>query len=50
MFRTSVNMWGDAIGATLVAHSEGEKSILSLPVEEMEEKQLKLQAQEMQRS
>lgn len=50
MFRTSVNMWGDAIGATLVAHSEGEKSILSLPVEEMEEKQLKLQAQEIQRS
>ncbi|MCU4415323.1 dicarboxylate/amino acid:cation symporter [Acinetobacter sp. WU_MDCI_Axc73] len=46
MFRTSVNMWGDAIGATIIGHSEGEKDILSLPVDQMEEKQLKLQAEE----
>lgn len=50
MFRTSVNMWGDAIGATLVGYSEGEKDILSLPVDQMEEKQLKRQAEEVENS
>lgn len=46
MFRTSVNIWGDAIGATIIATSEGEKELLSLPVDEMEKLQLARQQQE----
>ncbi|MEC7118617.1 MAG: dicarboxylate/amino acid:cation symporter [Pseudomonadota bacterium] len=40
MCRTSVNIWGDAVGAAIIARSEGEEDVLSLPVDDMEAKQL----------
>ena len=39
MCRTSVNVWGDAVGAMVLARSEGEDLPLSLPVDEMEAQQ-----------
>ncbi len=32
MMRTTVNVWGDAVGAALIARSEGEKGVLSHPL------------------
>lgn len=39
MCRTSVNIWGDAVCAVVLAHLEGEALPLSLPVDEMEAQQ-----------
>lgn len=39
MLRTTVNVWGDSIGAVVIARSEGEERVLSLPVDEMEAQQ-----------
>lgn len=39
MLRTTVNVWGDSIGAVVIARSEGEELVLSLPVDEMEAQQ-----------
>lgn len=39
MCRTSVNIWGDAVGAVVIARSEGETHVLSLPVDQMEAQQ-----------
>lgn len=39
MLRTTVNVWGDSVGAVVIARSEGEERVLSLPVEEMEAQQ-----------
>ncbi|MCG8393751.1 MAG: dicarboxylate/amino acid:cation symporter [Pseudomonadales bacterium] len=36
MFRTAVNVWGDSVVTVLLARSEGEEQVLSLPVAEME--------------
>lgn len=39
MLRTTVNVWGDSIGAVMIARSEGEEHVLSLPVITMESQQ-----------
>jgi proton glutamate symport protein len=39
MCRTSVNIWGDAVCAVVLAHVEGEALPLSLPIDEMEAQQ-----------
>lgn len=36
MCRTAVNIWGDSVVTVLLARSEGEEQVLSLPVSEME--------------
>lgn len=36
MFRTSVNVWSDCIGAALVARLSGEEDVLSLPPDQLE--------------
>ena len=35
MCRTAVNIWGDAVGATLIARHEGEEQVLSTPAEKL---------------
>lgn len=39
MLRTTVNVWGDSVGAVVIARSEGEEQVLSLPVTAMEAQQ-----------
>ncbi len=39
MLRTTVNVWGDSVGAVVIARSEGEEQVLSLPVSAMEAQQ-----------
>jgi Na+/H+-dicarboxylate symporter len=39
MLRTTVNVWGDSVGAVVIARSEGEQHVLSLPVTVMEAQQ-----------
>ncbi|PNE03489.1 sodium:dicarboxylate symporter family protein [Alcanivorax sp. MD8A] len=36
MCRTAVNVWGDSVVTVLLARSEGEERVLSLPVDDME--------------
>ena len=36
MCRTAVNVWGDSVVTVVLARSEGEEQVLSLPVSEME--------------
>jgi len=36
MCRTAVNVWGDSVLTVVLARSEGEEKVLSLPVSEME--------------
>ncbi len=38
MCRTAVNVWGDSVVTVLLARSEGEEQVLSLPVNEMEQR------------
>ncbi|PKM21928.1 MAG: dicarboxylate/amino acid:cation symporter, partial [Gammaproteobacteria bacterium HGW-Gammaproteobacteria-14] len=38
MARTAVNIWGDSVGAVIVGVSEGEEQILTLPPEQMAQK------------
>lgn len=33
MFRTAVNIWGDSVGAVLIARAEGEEDVLTRPVD-----------------
>lgn len=35
MCRTAVNIWGDSVGAVLVARSEGEEDVLSVPTHQL---------------
>ncbi|WP_111656815.1 dicarboxylate/amino acid:cation symporter [Isoalcanivorax indicus] len=35
MCRTAVNIWGDSVGAVLVARSEGEEGVLSVPAHQL---------------
>ncbi|EKF74843.1 sodium:dicarboxylate symporter family protein [Alcanivorax hongdengensis A-11-3] len=38
MCRTAVNIWGDSVVSVLLARSEGEEQVLSLPVSQMEQR------------
>jgi Na+/H+-dicarboxylate symporter len=38
MVRTAINVWGDSVGAVIIARSEGEEGVLDVPVEEMEQR------------
>ncbi|MBZ2187652.1 dicarboxylate/amino acid:cation symporter [Alcanivorax sp. JB21] len=35
MCRTAVNIWGDSVGAVLIARSEGEEGVLSVPTRQL---------------
>ena len=36
MCRTAVNVWGDSVGAVILARSEGEENVLRTPMKELE--------------
>ncbi|MBU60791.1 MAG: dicarboxylate/amino acid:cation symporter, partial [Alcanivorax sp.] len=36
MCRTAVNVWGDSVGAVLLARSEGEEDVLRRPMRELD--------------
>lgn len=38
MTRTAINVWGDGVGAVIIARSEGEEGVLDVPVEQMEQR------------
>lgn len=46
MARTTINVWGDSVGAVIIGRSEDEEGILDVPVEAMEQRHQTIQKNE----